>query len=220
MKENIFKKWNEEMYKKFSNIKYYYHPNLFVRYVENKRASTILKKIGCKKNDRILDVGCGEGFILNQLNKDSVGIDISQIALKNVKKRYGNKILISGNVENIPIIGGIFDKIICSEVLEHAQHPKKIINEIVRVTVKSGLVVLSIPNEKMINRLKFFVKKIGLDNFLLKDVAETNFKWHLHVFEINEFKKMISKKLEIKEIISIPFRFIPIRYVIVCKVKS
>lgn len=64
----------------------------------------------------ILDVGCGDGMITNELARkyDVVGLDISAEALKHVKtKSY------QGTLETVPFAPKSFDVVTAFEVLEH-----------------------------------------------------------------------------------------------------
>jgi len=54
----------------------------------------------------------------------------------------------------LPYKNEMFDLVICNQVLEHLKNFKEIINEIIRVTVKEGYIVIGIPNlAHLINRI-------------------------------------------------------------------
>lgn len=133
-----------------------------------------LKKL---KIDGILDVGCGEGFILNKLKEEGIGkswegIDYSKDAVEIGKKIHQNLILNKGSIYDSGFKDNSFDLVICTEVLEHLREPKKALKEILRISGK--YVLLSVPNEP------FFL----LSNFTQwgKDIGHIN-HWTFLGFE-------------------------------------
>lgn len=222
MEISEFEKWNDNMFKKYNTDNYYNHPNPLIRYIENKRISSIIKFLKLKGSDKVLEIGCGGGHILERIDKGEItGLDLSNYALTLAKERLSNKKnikLIKGNAQNLPFKNK-FDKLICTEVLEHVQDPEKVISEIQRISKKDSIIAISIPNEKLINSLKKIFIKLKLFKLLFKNVSEKmDEEWHLHIFDLNSFKKIIKNKLKIIKIKKIPFFFLPIRFVVKCEV--
>lgn len=102
-----------------------------------------------KKNEIILEVGCGEGTKLNMISskdKSSYGIDLSPIAIKIAKRTYPHHNFQVGNIENLPFLDNYFDFVYSAYVFEHTIHPEQIINEMIRVTKKGGYIGIICPN--------------------------------------------------------------------------
>lgn len=109
--------------------------------------------------ERILDLGCGEGrhaisaYMVNNL--DAVGVDLSEEDLQTTRERFGEfaepddsdkSLVISvANAEQLPFEDESFDKVICSEVLEHIHAYREVISEIYRVLKTGGLAAISVP---------------------------------------------------------------------------
>jgi len=96
----------------------------------------------------IIDVGCGDGIMLNYLQKQGrykrlVGIDISSNALK-----YVNTEKILGSIDNIPFCDASFDLVLCLEVLEHLPYNvyPQALKELQRVSKK--YILISVPNNE------------------------------------------------------------------------
>ena len=116
-------------------------------------------RLKLSNGDRILDLGCGEGrhaisaYLIE--NVDSVGVDMSAKDLRTTRERFAQfnepdnlkkSLLISvANAESLPFENGTFDKVICSEVLEHIHSYKKVISEIYRVLKTDGIAAISVP---------------------------------------------------------------------------
>jgi len=83
---------------------------------------------------KVLDVGCGqrpyEGYFVHpQLY---IGVDISSKVAD-----------IIATAENLPFGNSYFDVVLCMQVLEHVEEPKKVLEEIKRVLRKEGVLILS-----------------------------------------------------------------------------
>ena len=111
------------------------------------------------KGERVLDAGCGEGrhsFEACKVEGSYVcALDLSHEDLRKV--RYvlgcmdeGNETggcwtVMKGDVLNLPFRDGSFDKIICSEVLEHVANDNRGISELVRVLKVGGIMAVTVP---------------------------------------------------------------------------
>jgi ubiquinone/menaquinone biosynthesis C-methylase UbiE len=121
--------------------------------------------------DEILEVGCGSGcFAVDIAKKHDIKVwatDISQAWLDITRKRalensVERKIVIQKvDAECLPFENDRFDKIVCSEVLEHIRDKRKALQEMSRVLKPKGILALSTPNKynviisNLINRLRY-----------------------------------------------------------------
>ena len=100
-----------------------------------------------KKNTRVLDVGCGDGTLMEFL-KDNNKIDIRgiEISKNNVQKCIGKGLtVIEGDAEKDlgQFPDGSFDFVILSQTLQAFLNPEKVISELLRVGKKA---IVTIPN--------------------------------------------------------------------------
>ncbi len=171
--------------------KLYNSKNPFIRYVHNER----LKKIKELVNDnpgRILDCGCGEGHLLEQLSGTKYGVDFSVDSLKRARERNPDANIYEANITDLPFDDDFFAVTICSEVLEHMPDYKKAINEMLRVTVDSGKIIITVPNER---------------NWTLGRLAVMHFPIKLedHVNSFNYHDLAVAFGFEPKRVFYIPF---------------
>ncbi|GAG41090.1 unnamed protein product, partial [marine sediment metagenome] len=153
---NNFIKWNDEMIKKFDLEHYHENFNFIIRFIESRRVKCILKFLQADKQDKVIEIGCGAGDILGKIGKGKLtGLDISQYILNIAKKKYQSIKFVVGNAEDLPeeIKQNQYDKIFCSEVLEHVEHPNKVLDEINKIAKEDSVIVVSFPNEKQINKI-------------------------------------------------------------------
>jgi len=99
------------------------------------------------KAGKILDVGCGDGFISEEFvgKGDVYGVDISEKRLK-VAREKGIKAIRADLETGIPFRASSFDLVIASEVLEHIFDTDFLIEEIRRVLKPNGHLIVSVPN--------------------------------------------------------------------------
>lgn len=216
-----YREWNEGMYIKYNNERVYFHPNPVVRYTENKRVNPIMNLLSPNSNDRVIELGCGEGYSLDKVKKGTlVGVDLSSNAIRRANEEVRTKentSLILGDIQRIPVSSKSFDKIICTEVIEHVIDPRGLIEEIIRIARSDATIIVTIPNENLINRVKWVLKKLRLFDILLKNVPhDMNKEWHLHSFNLGHFKKISEGLLKIEEIRATPVRWFPISYIMKC----
>lgn len=117
-----------------------------------RRVRTIIQEMDIDNNDSILDCGCGDGIYLTAINDiyncNLHGFDMDLKNLLRAKKSLQDASvnLTRGTIYNLPYQDGYFDKIYCSEVLEHIRDDTKAMNELSRVLKKDGLLVITVPN--------------------------------------------------------------------------
>jgi|WetSurMetagenome_2_1015567.scaffolds.fasta_scaffold90311_2 SAM-dependent methyltransferase len=216
MEKEEFRKWNELMFKKYGNVRLYRHPNPLIRYIEGMRVRIILDSV--RGAAKVVDVGCGEGYILRQVRADeAVGVDISETALKEASA-ITNAALVKAHAESIPFPDGHFDAAICSEVLEHTTDPRAVVKELARIVKAGGTIAISVPNEPLINRIKDMVWSLGLFGLVFPGVPRRqDDEWHLHSFDRRMLDAACAGLLKIERVHSVPFFLLPVRYVAVCR---
>jgi SAM-dependent methyltransferase len=128
------------------------------RYLEGrweKVARAMVAHYGIKPGDRILDVGCGKGFLLYDFTKvvpdlDLHGIDISEYAIQNSKEEIRDRLQV-GNANALPFPDGHFDFVFSITTLHnlHCYDLDKALREIERVGKKDKYIcVESYRNEQ------------------------------------------------------------------------
>jgi ubiquinone/menaquinone biosynthesis C-methylase UbiE len=113
-----------------------------------------------RDGDWLLDAGCGEGRHSWEACKHNhsmiVAFDIDWESLEKNKytlallKQKGevnsNSHLLQADINNLPFKDGAFNRIICSEVLEHIPQDKRAVTELVRVMNSDGTIGVSVPH--------------------------------------------------------------------------
>ena len=149
------------------------HANVLLRYFVNPIRFNYFRRIieslpPAKKSLKILDVGCGGGFLAEEFAKigfEVTGMDPVPPSLKDASRHAGQNHLkiryIQGYGEEIPLETGSFDYVACCDVLEHVADVEKVIKEISRVMKPGGLFFYDTINRNLFSYLA--VIKIAQD---------------------------------------------------------
>ncbi len=99
-----------------------------------------------KEGDRILDIGCGTGATMTELEEYGwvTGLDRSMTALGFCRTRSLTS-LVCTDAGDLPFRADTFDAVIALDLLEHVENDAEILREIERVVRPGGLVLLSVP---------------------------------------------------------------------------
>lgn len=144
--------------------------------------------------DVVLDLGCGEGrhVISAYIEADvqSVGVDLSLDDLKATRDKFRDfdqpdneaksLSLSSANALQLPFADDTFDKVMCSEVLEHIPDYQAALVEIHRVLKPGGLFCASVPRR--------WPEKIC---WALSDAYHQVLGGHLRIFRSSELRAEI-----------------------------
>lgn len=115
------------------------------------RYPDIADVIGRLRPRRLLDVGCGSGY-LAKLLKTRVpglvihGVDISTVALERARNHSDQVWQVDLDKADLPVPSAQYDTVSCVEVLEHLYDPDHALREIARVLVPGGYAVVTVPN--------------------------------------------------------------------------
>jgi protein-L-isoaspartate(D-aspartate) O-methyltransferase len=116
------------------------------RYMEGrweKVARAMVEHYGIKPGDKVLDVGCGKGFLLYDFTKvvpdlELYGVDISEYAVFNAKEEIKDRLQV-GNATSLPYPDDYFDFVFSITTLHnlHCYDLDKALREIERVSKKN-----------------------------------------------------------------------------------
>ncbi|MCB0805021.1 MAG: methyltransferase domain-containing protein [Bacteroidales bacterium] len=126
----------------------------YTRAEDLKRLSFILESLSkhTKPGGKVLDIGCGNGNISFQLAKygyQVTGIDISTEAIEEAKRNYKlpNLTFKTVKAEDLATFNDTrFDALVCSEVIEHLNHPEDLTQLFKNYLNPGGAVIVTVPN--------------------------------------------------------------------------
>ena len=150
--KNVFRSVNRYKETVRSTKKHSEYQEYFVHYpIKKSKYSShyfLLKLAG--KSNRILDIGCGKGFLSSLIaeNNQVTGIDI----LNNLDPEVSLKQFIQADLEKgledtfTYLNGSKFDKVLLLDVLEHLRFPEILLRDCHSVLDERGQLLVSVPN--------------------------------------------------------------------------
>lgn len=148
-----------------------------------------------EKGKRLLDLGCADGILAQQLHKrfaEAHGVDISETALSIARQRGIETHRVNVDEEPLPFADGFFDAITCLDLVEHVFEPRVLLREMARVLAPGGSVYIAFPNIRYIIRIKELIA--GRFPKTSGDVAYSYDGGHLHYYTPEDMRRLLEEQ--------------------------
>ncbi|MBI4702655.1 MAG: class I SAM-dependent methyltransferase [Deltaproteobacteria bacterium] len=194
---------------------YYARSSWPIRLVEQRRLAVVRALVAAEPGERILEIGCGGGHVLRLFPQaELVGVDVSGVVLDKARRNLaGYRVeLLKGELDALGLPEASFDKVVCTEVLEHTACPERILEHARRLLRPSGRAVVTFPNDRLIGRLKGAIRHSPLR--LLPTFRRVDWggdEYHFHVWSPSEMRALLSCHFAIEREAFAPARLLPIR---------
>lgn len=189
----------------------YYGSNItYINQVDD-RLNKIIKTVLKINPNNILDVGCGNGHLINQLIQNGYKGKISGVdvyTMKNIKTYSYKKADIT---KGLPFEKEKYDMVILGEVIEHVPNTDYLLREIYRVLIPNGTLIISTPN--LVCWFNRIIVPLGIQPLFTETSNEKKFgriwhvlgqngksEGHLKIFTSRSLKEILEyTKFNIKE---------------------
>lgn len=158
-------------------------PIALLRHESKAKTPWVINKIKNNFKDQqavqILDVGCGGGFLSNELAQAGyavTGLDASAESLKVAAAHDETKSVkyLVGDAYKLPFADNSFEVVTAMDFLEHVEEPEKVVQEIARVLKPDGLFIFHTFNRNLLAYLviikfvEWFVKNTPKNLHILR----------------------------------------------------
>ncbi|NUP10440.1 MAG: methyltransferase domain-containing protein [Polyangiaceae bacterium] len=198
---------------------YYADSGVVIRTIEERRIRAIERLLDVRPGERLLEVGCGGGHVLSRFPQAKLtGVDVSGEMLAKAARKLAHldARLVKGELVDAGFAAGEFDAVICTEVLEHVIDPAALLREIRRVTRPNGRVVVTFPNDLLIDRLKRAVVAARLTKLPPFRRIGWAGHYHLHRWTVVEMRSLLEADFAITAERHVPSPILPIRCCFLC----
>jgi 2-polyprenyl-3-methyl-5-hydroxy-6-metoxy-1,4-benzoquinol methylase len=180
----------------YGNLQKHLNPNPLQRYLVRRFHRQIAFLVEMTGAERILDAGCGEGFVISNLLQGSdgfviTGIDRSLGAIEIARQMVPGVLFNVGDLREMPYGNGGFDLVMCLEVLEHLPDPHRGLRELRRVT--SAHCLVSVPHEPFFRTINFLRGRHLL--------AWGRDPEHLQHWTAGRFRRLVEQYFEIEQFV-------------------
>jgi ubiquinone/menaquinone biosynthesis C-methylase UbiE len=176
----------------------YVSSNLLIRLVLNRLLNNIAGLLNKTNSASLLtlDIGCGEGHLIEHLKLQRlvgryVGVDLNPEKVNYAATYHPVCKYLVADVGSLAFKSNTFDCILAAEMLEHLPNPGQALREIKRVAKPGAYFIISVPYEP------FFRWGNLLRGKYWNRGGRT--PSHMNFWTRSEFKKMLSQYCEIKE---------------------
>ncbi|MFM8304866.1 MAG: methyltransferase domain-containing protein, partial [Actinomycetota bacterium] len=173
----------------------------------NSSHGRILAMVGNRRRApklRVLDIGCGPGWLAEALSKqghDVTGVDI--VGYGNVADRMMH--FVRADIEDgiPPDVGSGFDLIIAADVLEHVRDSDRVLRSLVEILAPGGSMIICVPNvSHWYPRFRIALGLFGYDQRGILD------RTHLRFFTMRTLAQMLRRaNLSVRELQSVGLPF-------------
>ncbi|MBI4686410.1 MAG: class I SAM-dependent methyltransferase [Nitrospirae bacterium] len=164
-------------WKKFIGIVISLHPGL------RAEADGSVMYLPPKIDGRLLEVGCGSGKMLKQMQNlgwKVEGIDSDHLGVNNARSK-GLQVRL-GSLKDQEYNDNCFNAIVMSHVIEHVYNPLELLSECYRILKQDGYLVITTPNSRSLGHRIFKEAFVHLDP-----------PRHLHLFAMPSLQYLIEK---------------------------
>ncbi len=150
----------------FDNLSKNYDKGMIKNYFKGNHV-WIVKNLPDLNGKQILDVGCGTGELLNEIEKiypqsSCIGVDISEEMLHKANDKNKNIKYLVADVHNLPFDDNTFDFVLNTISFHHYVSPQSALNEMIRVLKPGGYIYIldSVKDPRFISFMPWYWDRV------------------------------------------------------------
>ena len=166
--------------------------------MNQKLYNSVLRHINLEPNNIILDIGFGNGYLINKLFKKNIpikiyGIEISNDMVNKVSRKNKHHIkndrlkLLLENIEKTSFENDTFDKIVTINTIYFWENHGKCFSEIKRILKPNGIFLNLIYTRDFLDKIVY--TKYGFNKYSVDEIKTLTVENGMKIIEIVEVKK-------------------------------
>ena len=162
-----------------------------------KKIINVIKSIEKTKNLKILEIGSGNGFFLDECKKENIditGSEADEEQYQKLKKNYENILKISLPLKELSNASNKYDYIIFNDVFEHLEDLSLVLEQLKTLLNQDGKILINLPSsDGIIFKFSAIINKFGFKNFYNRLWQKNLSSPHLSYFNNQNLKKLLFK---------------------------
>lgn len=214
---------NDQLAREHPIDDYYTKSPWLIRWVQRQRLDWIERHVESTPGLRILDVGSGGGHVLRLFPQGKLtGVDVSDVYLETARRNLAGYDVEfhKGQIEQLGLPAASFDRVICTEVLEHTTNPEEILSEIRRLVAPRGRVIITVPIDPVIDRMKAILRKTPVGWLLRNRIQWGGDHYHLQKWWPSEFEHLLKRDFTVQKRTLVPSRIMPLHACFLCQARA
>jgi 2-polyprenyl-3-methyl-5-hydroxy-6-metoxy-1,4-benzoquinol methylase len=199
---------------------YYERSPWVIRKIQAHRLAIIRSMLKARPGSKILEVGSGGGHVLRMFpDAKLTATDVSQRYLDTARRNLEgyDVTFMKGQIERLGLPAASFDRIICTEVLEHTTNPGEILAELHRLLTADGIAVITVPVDPVIDRAKQLLRLTPIGWVLGDRVQWGGDHYHLQKWWPWQFERLLEEKFSIERRQIAPLPLVPLHACYGCR---
>jgi SAM-dependent methyltransferase len=178
--------WNQAVNRYFPMALKSAHESFLVRIKEQSRIRGLTRLVLQDRPRRVADVGCEAGHVARAILPhvdEIVCVDSDPVMVEQALRSLGSPKArgLTSDASHLELEDGGLDALLAASIIEHVADPAAAVKEFARVVRPGGLLVVSVPNDRAVLRIKRLLRAAGLGR-LLGQLAPGLAMGHIHVF--------------------------------------
>jgi ubiquinone/menaquinone biosynthesis C-methylase UbiE len=210
---------NDQLAREHPIDDYYANAPWLIRRIQRQRLHTIRSMVGPSTGLRIIEVGSGGGHVLRLFREAQLtAVDVSSVYLDTARRNLvGYDVhFMKGELQELQLPTASFDRVICTEVLEHTTDPSAIISEIRRILTPAGHAVITVPIDPIVDQAKRLVGATPLRRVFGDRIQWGGDHYHLHKWWPWTFEKLVAANFRVESRRFVPLLPLPIHACFKC----
>lgn len=196
---------------------------LAVRWFEGERLRAIREMVAEDPGHRILEIGGGTGHVLRMFRRSRLTLVDESRANVDAARRtlagYDAELRV-GRVDELGLPAGSFDRVICTQVLEHTTAPARVLDEIARLVAPGGRAIITAGNVPLSLGVKRFLRYSPARWAVGRRADPDAGPQKLHHWTADEFRRLLLERFHIEQQRPIPFALLPLQVSYLCRVRE
>jgi 2-polyprenyl-3-methyl-5-hydroxy-6-metoxy-1,4-benzoquinol methylase len=205
---------NDRLAREHPSDEYYARSPLLIRLIEQRRLAIIRQMMGETAGLDVCEVGSGGGHVLRMFPEARItAVDVSGVFLDAARRNLAgyDARFVKGEIDKLDLPAESFDRIICTEVLEHTVDPEAILAALARLLRAHGVAVITVPNDPLVLRLKTIVRRTPVGLVLGNRIEWGGDAYHLHRWTPPQFERILERYFLVTARKAAPLGVLPIR---------